>query len=88
MILAAITVYIIDGKFRNAALWAIGAASSLLAGLDAQLSSGVRLIPLCIWGGEQARNGPLGYILFAIINGLCSMAASHSGFEITRPHRF
>ena len=66
MILAAITVYIIDGKFRNAALWAIAASALSWFGLMHSFTwSPSDTVVNLGWGtGSQ---WALGYLLLALL---------------------
>ena len=66
MILAAITVYIIDGKFRNAALWAISAAVLSWLGLMHSFAwSPSDTVVHLGWG--TGSEWAIGYLLFAIL---------------------
>lgn len=66
MILSAITVYIIDGKFRNAALWSIGASALSWIGLMHSFAwSPSDTIVHLGWG--TGSEWAIGYLLLAIL---------------------
>jgi adenine/guanine/hypoxanthine permease len=78
MILAAITVYIIDQNFYRAALWSLGAAMLSWVGLMHSYDWAMADTVIKLGWGAGSR-WAVGYVLLAILFGYAGWATRHKG---------